>query len=90
MMTIKIPDDIKIKKISNSELPIDWNIFPHSISTQLMGNKFIRENKFLVFQVPSVVTKGDYNYLINPNHKDFSKIKITGLEDFPFDTRIFK
>ena len=47
------------------------------------------ENEFCVLIIPSVVTKGDYNVLINPNHIDFSKIKITSMDKFPFDKRIF-
>lgn len=90
MMTIFVPDDIAIKKLKISELSSDWNEFPHPISTQKIGDKFIRENKYCVFQVPSSVTKGDFNYLINPNHKEFTKIKIIRVEDFPFDIRIFK
>ena len=89
-MTILIPDDVAIKKHKTSELPADWNIFPHPISTQIIGDKFIRKNKYCVLQVPSVVTKGDFNYLINPNHLEFTKIKIIRVEAFPFDIRIFK
>ena len=48
------------------------------------------ENKYCILRVPSVVTKGDFNLLINPNHKDFSKIKITEVVKFPFDKRILK
>ncbi|MFY8046747.1 MAG: RES family NAD+ phosphorylase [Chitinophagaceae bacterium] len=40
--------------------------------------------------MPSAVTKGDYNLLINPAHPDFKKIKIKGVEKFPFDRRIFQ
>jgi hypothetical protein len=34
--------------------------------------------------------QGDSNYLINPYHTDFKKIKIIEITDFPFDKRIFK
>ena len=36
-----------------------------------------------------IKVKGEFNFLINPNHKDFKRIKITQQEDFPFDKRIF-
>lgn len=90
LVTISIPDDISPKKIAVSALPTDWNAFPHPISTQAVGDEFILENKYLVFRIPSVVTKGDYNLLLNPNHLDFKKIKIVSIEKFPFDKRIFK
>ncbi len=90
MMTISIPDDIPLKKLSISDLPVDWNIFPHPKATQVIGDKFVSDNKYCVLQIPSVVTKGDYNLLINPMHKEFSKIKVIDSTDFPFDNRILK
>lgn len=89
MMTVFIPDGISIQKLNQSSLPAGWNTFPHQASTQTFGDTFVSENKFCVMQIPSAVTKGDYNLLINPNHSEFSKIKIINTEKFPFDKRIF-
>lgn len=90
MLTIFIPNTISIKKISTKDLPANWNTFPYTNETQLVGNKFVFDNKFCVLQIPSVVTQGDCNLLINPSHPDFKKIKIKNIENFPFDKRIFK
>lgn len=90
MMTIHIPDDISIQKYSLSNLPADWNAFPHPATTQDIGDRFVAANTYCVLQIPSVVTRGDYNILINPNYPDFSGIKIIATEKFPFDKRIFR
>ena len=90
IITIFIPDDISLVRLNIADLPADWNTFPHSASTQLIGDKFITENKYCVLYIPSAVTHGDYNLLINPNHPEFKKIKIITTEKFPFDKRIFK
>ena len=90
MLTIYLPDDISLQKLTEKDLPPDWNAFPHPISTQAVGDKFIAENRYCVLQIPSAVTRGDYNLLINPHHSDFSNIKITASDKFPFDKRIFK
>ena len=90
MMTVFIPDDISIQILDGKKLQIDWNVFPHSFSTQVLGDEFLRNNEFCVLKVPSAVVKGDFNFLINPYHSDFDKIKIVAHEDFPFDKRIFK
>ncbi len=90
MLTIFIPDTVSLQKLSISDLPSGWNMFPHPASTQAIGDTFISENRFCVLQIPSAVTKGDYNILINPHHVDFPKIKIIDCEKFPFDQRIFK
>ncbi len=89
MMAVFIPDNISLIKLNFADLPTDWNIFPHPASTQFIGDKFVADNKYCVLQIPSAVTFGDYNFLINPNHPDFSKIKIIEVVDFPFDRRIF-
>jgi RES domain-containing protein len=83
MLTVDIPDQIVIHTFNTSVLQRDWNIFPNSFTTQIFGDEFIRQNQ-------SAVVKGDFNFLINPFHIDFNKIKIIAQEDFPFDKRIFK
>lgn len=90
IISIFIPDDIPLQKLNVSDLPTDWNTFPHPSTTQTIGDQFVVENKFCVLQVPSAVTQGDYNLLINPNHQDFKRIKIIDMDKFPFDKRIFK
>lgn len=90
MVTIKIPDDLDVYVLENDELPKAWNTFPEHFETQKIGDRLIRENKFCLIKVPSAVVKGEFNYLINPYHKDFQRIKIIHQEDFPFDKRIFK
>jgi len=90
MLTIDIPDDIVIEILDLTNLNIDWNIFPSTFETPLLGDDFIKRNEACVLKVPSAVVKGDFNFLINPYHADFTKIKITEQNDFPFDKRIFK
>lgn len=90
MMTIHIPDDISKKKIPIESLPKNWNEFPHPVSTQKIGDDFVLEGKHCVLIIPSVVTQGDHNVLINPNHKEFNRITVKSLEKFPFDKRIIR
>ena len=55
-----------------------------------MGDDFIDSGEAGVLKVPSAVVKGDFNFLINPDHSDFKKIKIWDVTAFPFDKRILK
>ncbi len=89
LVTIEIPDSVDIYDLTTVKLPKDWKSIPHSGSTQKLGDQFIRENKYLVMKVPSAVVQGDFNYLINPFHKDFSRVKIISTERFSFDNRLF-
>ena len=90
LVTIEIPDSASILELKPIDLPKDWKALPHSNSTQLIGDKFLADGKFLVLKVPSVVVQGDFNYLLNPSHKLMSKVKIINTELFEFGERLFK
>ena len=89
LVTIEIPNEIRIQKIRQNVLNPDWRSFPYVQSTHLIGDKFLKQNRSLVLQVPSAVIPGDFNYLINPAHKDIARIKIIKTEPFLFDERLF-
>jgi RES domain-containing protein len=88
LVTIEIPDD-SVKEANIKDLPSDWRSFPHPDSTQKLGDSFVREGKFLVLKVPSVVVQGEYNFLINPIHKSAAKVRVVNREPFLFDKRFF-
>ena len=90
MLSIDIPDNILVEVLDLNKLSIDWNVFPCTFETPLLGDDFIKRNEACVLKVPSAVVKGDFNFLINPYHIDFYEIKITEQVGFPFDKRIFK
>lgn len=87
LVTIEIPDNIF--ELKASALPPDWKSIPHSNSTQLIGDQFLSDNKYLSLKAPSVVVQGDFNYLLNPLHPLFPKVKILHTEHFEFDERLF-
>ncbi|MGN6341900.1 MAG: RES family NAD+ phosphorylase [Ginsengibacter sp.] len=90
IMEIDIPDKIKIEKIQETDLIPDWKNFYNMPYTQQIGNDWINNSKTAVLQVPSVIVSGDFNYLVNPAHKDFSSIKLLSTVPFEFDSRIKK
>ena len=88
MLEIEIPDSVTFSPtISPDSLDSNWNMFPHQLNTQQIGDQFVNDNQYCVLKVPSAVVKGDYNLLINANHPDFQQIKVVSFEDFPFDQR---
>ena len=89
LQTIKIPKD-KILTIELNKLKSNWNNNPPTPSTKDVGDLFIKNNKFLILKVPSAVVQDEFNYLINPVHKEFKKIDIIKIEEFKFYKRLFK
>ncbi len=89
MLPLFIPDEVALQKKTVSDLPPDWNPFPHPATTRAVGGAFVAAGKYCMLQIPSVVTRGDYSLLLNPAHPDFKRIRIVATEKFPFDNRIF-
>jgi len=89
LISIEIPDSF-IYELEPSSYPENWKSFPHSDETQKLGDRFVEMGKQLTFKVESAVIQDEYNYLINPRHKNFGKVKIKKVESFGFDHRLFK
>ncbi len=85
IVSIDLPSDTMVYRIREADLPADWKYFPHAASTRAIGDEVLRMNKHLVIKVPSAVVPGDYNYLINPRHRDSYRVKIIRVEPFNFD-----
>jgi len=85
---VEIPDDLKIEEIAISALDPDWREYSHYPYTQRLGDQWSKNALTTVLKVPSAIIPEEYNYLINPLHKDFSRIKHLGNEPFDFDERI--
>ncbi|MCO5947393.1 RES family NAD+ phosphorylase [Mucilaginibacter flavidus] len=88
VLTIDIPQHIKIKKILLKDLPADWKDYDQVYLTQRIGEKWTSDNDTAVLQVPSSIVSEEVNYLLNPKHKDFGEIKIVKRQSFVFDSRI--
>lgn len=88
LLTIFIPDDIAIKEIHADKLKPRW--FEDEDYTSFMGTEFIRNNSDLVLKVPSAIIDEEHNFLVNPGHPGFKKIKITKSKPFIFDERLYR
>lgn len=86
LVQIEIPDDISVYEIK--KLPKNWNTFPYNSSTQQIFTKFVHDSKYAVLKVPSAIVKDEYNYILNPAHRDFYKIKVVKIQKFTFDSRL--
>jgi len=87
-LEIEIPNNLKVQEIKQSQLSKNWFNYENYSESQKLGNKWIEESKYPVLKVPSAIVKMEHNYLINPNHKQFQKIRIKSIEEFRFDPRL--
>ncbi len=85
---IDIPDEIKILELSIDDLPENWHSKPPILETQYIGDDFVSEKSAAVLKVPSSIVPPEFNYLINPNHPDSTKIKVISTQKLAFDSRL--
>lgn len=86
---ISIPDGL-VSILSAADLPTDWRDVPPPRSTADIGSQWLVNKRSAVLQVPSAVTLGEYNYLLNPAHPDFPKINASPPKPYTFDPRMWK
>ena len=87
LLYISIGETIEVKEVKNQKLKKDWvNDFEY---TRFMGDQFIKTGTHAILKVPSAVVKEEHNFIINPLHADFKKIKITESISFLTDKRLF-
>ncbi len=86
MMSLELPSDASIAVVDT--LPLGWDAHPPTTVSQLIGKQFIEEGDYLVLKVPSVTVRGDYNYLLNPQHTAFGAVKTLFVEPFFLDIRL--
>jgi RES domain-containing protein len=87
--TFFVPGD-SILELKAAALPGNWKEFPHPKETRDMGSKWLQENQYLLFKIPSVIIPSEFIYLINPLHPRIKEVKIDGVEDYAYDLRVKK
>jgi RES domain-containing protein len=88
LVEIDIPASITAHEIKASALKKNW--FHDFDYTQWMGQEMLRTGKAALIKCPSVIVPNEHNFLINPLHPDFKKIKLKEVSDFHFDERLFR
>lgn len=84
----EIPSAVKITRYTRADLPADWQQNPAPLSTKDLGQQWIQAALTAVLAVPSTLVPIEMNYLLNPTHRDFKKIRLHAPEEFFFDMRL--
>lgn len=87
LVAIEIPEK-NILKLQITDLPENWQDVPVPGSTRDYGTGLLRKAQHIVIAIPSVVVPEEYNYLLNPLHKDHGKIRIMAISELGYDGRI--
>jgi len=83
-----IPTSVRIESVSFGDLPSNW--FTASPPPQLreLGGEWLERGETAVLKVPSAIVTEEWNYLLNPGHADFRKVRMSAPTAFNFDQRV--
>jgi RES domain-containing protein len=84
----EIPDALKIESVDASDLPRDWRRYPAPESLAERGTAWARAARSPALSVPSALVPNERNFLLNPAHPDFGKIRAGKPERFALDGRL--
>jgi RES domain-containing protein len=87
-IAIEIPHDLSITSLSVADLPSGWDAYPSIDATRDIGTDWAKGLTTAVLSMPSAVIPRERNYLLNPAHPDFERIRFASHEAFYFDDRL--
>lgn len=90
MIDAHIPKGVTIDRIKVEDLPSDWRDVAARGKLQAIGTKWATQRSAAVLAVPSAVVPAETNYLLNPLHPDFRRIKTGRPQKVKTDPRLLK
>jgi RES domain-containing protein len=87
--TADVPDDISRVQVTAGRLPPTWRQTPAPLELAAIGDRFARRRREAILIVPSALSPDECNWLLNPGHPDFRRVRIHVPEPFSYDDRFF-
>ena len=78
-----------VEEIDLAKLPENWSEPIAPTALRRFGDDWARRRASAVLKVPSAVTLVEFNYLLNPEHRDFQSIDIGAPRPFSLDVRLY-
>jgi RES domain-containing protein len=79
-----------VERVPPTSLPAGWRGHPGPAALLSIGDRWVREERSAVLQIPSVIIETESNYLLNPGHADFPRIAIAEPIPFALDVRLLE
>ncbi|HSP16760.1 MAG TPA: RES family NAD+ phosphorylase [Thermoanaerobaculia bacterium] len=79
-----------VEEINRDQLPDDWRGYPPPEELQQLGDTWVMSGSSAVLRVPSVIIDSEFNYLLNPGHRDFATIEVAEPVPFSLDVRLLR
>lgn len=86
----EFPDALPIMRLTQAQLPVHWRSPASRQQLQEMGRQWLSGGRAAVLAVPSAVLPLEENFLLNPRHTDFARIRIGAAEALDTDSRLIR
>jgi RES domain-containing protein len=83
-----IPGSVRVETVSIHNLPPKWFAADPPPQLQRIGGQWLERGESAVLKVPSAIVTEEWNYLLNPLHADFGKLRLSTPKLFSFDRRV--
>ena len=90
IVAVDVPDMLPVDTIDPSRLPDDWRRSPAPPALQDIGRAWLDGGRAAILQAPSAIVPIEFNYVLNPRHADFRRLRIHEPEPFEIDKRLFR
>ncbi len=87
LIGVRFPESL-VAEVDADELPDDWRSYPPPHAVQRIGDAWVEAGTSPVLRVPSVVVPEESNYVLNPHHPEFGRIRIGRPEPVAIDPRL--
>lgn len=82
-----MPEGVAVERLEVSGLPPSWREDYPPLACRDVGGAWLERGGAAVLAVPSAVIPVETNYLLNPAHADFARLRIQAPTVFRFDAR---
>lgn len=86
-VVFEAPDGLQTAELKAGDIP-GWAAADMIVSRRA-GDAWLERETTAVLRVPSVVFDYEHNVLLNPEHPDFKRVRVAGIESVRWDERLF-
>jgi RES domain-containing protein len=70
-----VPDDVSRVRVAPAKLRATWRQTPAPAELAAIGDRFARRKREAILIVPSALVPDEFNWLLNPDHPDFTRVR---------------
>jgi RES domain-containing protein len=85
-----LPDGMAIERVDRAKLPSDWRALRRAADLRTIGAAWAASKRTAVLAVPSAVLPEETNYLLNPLHTEFKRVRMGKPSTLVTDVRLLR